>query len=89
MATNAPTGDGHRNGAVRKRTQLKTKVRKSYDQDLPADRFAALRFRLWFLKKLPDRARHCKGGFRPGSAQCPLWDKRARSTELLAMSHRS
>jgi hypothetical protein len=26
MATNAPTGDGHRNGAVRKRTQLKTKV---------------------------------------------------------------
>jgi hypothetical protein len=26
MATNAPAGDGHRNGAVRKRTQLKTKV---------------------------------------------------------------
>ena len=26
MATNAPTGDGHRNGAVRKRTQLKTEV---------------------------------------------------------------
>ena len=26
MATNAPTGDGHRNGSVRKRTQLKTKV---------------------------------------------------------------
>lgn len=26
MATNAPTGDGHRNGAVRKRTQLKTKI---------------------------------------------------------------
>jgi hypothetical protein len=26
MATNAPTGDGHRNGAVRKRTQLMTKV---------------------------------------------------------------
>lgn len=26
MATNAPIGDGHRNGAVRKRTQLKTKV---------------------------------------------------------------
>jgi hypothetical protein len=26
MATNAPTGDGHRSGAVRKRTQLKTKV---------------------------------------------------------------
>ena len=26
MATNAPTGDGHRKGAVRKRTQLKTKV---------------------------------------------------------------
>ena len=26
MATNAPTGDGRRNGAVRKRTQLKTKV---------------------------------------------------------------
>jgi hypothetical protein len=26
MATNGPTGDGHRNGAVRKRTQLKTKV---------------------------------------------------------------
>jgi hypothetical protein len=26
MATNAPTGDGHRNGAVRKRSQLKTKV---------------------------------------------------------------
>jgi hypothetical protein len=25
-ATNAPAGDGHRNGAVRKRTQLKTKV---------------------------------------------------------------
>lgn len=26
MATNAPIGDSHRNGAVRKRTQLKTKV---------------------------------------------------------------
>jgi hypothetical protein len=26
MATNAPVGDGHRNGAVRKRTQLKTTV---------------------------------------------------------------
>lgn len=26
MATNAPAGDGHRNGAVRKRTQLKTRV---------------------------------------------------------------
>jgi len=26
MATNAPTGDGHRKGAVRKRTQIKTKV---------------------------------------------------------------
>lgn len=26
MATNAPAGDGRRNGAVRKRTQLKTKV---------------------------------------------------------------
>ena len=26
MATNAPTGDGHRKGAVRNRTQLKTKV---------------------------------------------------------------
>jgi hypothetical protein len=26
MATNAPAGDGHRNGAVRKRSQLKTKV---------------------------------------------------------------
>jgi hypothetical protein len=26
MATNAPTGDGHRNGAVRKRSQIKTKV---------------------------------------------------------------
>jgi hypothetical protein len=26
MATNAPAGDGHRNGAVRKRTELKTKV---------------------------------------------------------------
>jgi hypothetical protein len=26
MATNAPTGDGHRQGSVRKRTQLKTKV---------------------------------------------------------------
>ena len=26
MATNKPAGDGHRNGAVRKRTQLKTKV---------------------------------------------------------------
>jgi len=26
MATNAPAGDGHRNGAVRKRTQLKTKI---------------------------------------------------------------
>jgi len=26
MATNAPSGDGHRNGAVRKRSQLKTKV---------------------------------------------------------------
>ena len=26
MATNAPSGDGHRNGAVRKRSQLRTKV---------------------------------------------------------------
>jgi hypothetical protein len=26
MATNAPTGDNHRNGAVRKRSQLKTTV---------------------------------------------------------------
>lgn len=26
MATNRPAGDGHRNGAVRKRTQVKTKV---------------------------------------------------------------
>jgi hypothetical protein len=26
MATNAPAGDGHRKGAVRKRTQLATKV---------------------------------------------------------------
>ncbi|HXR95977.1 MAG TPA: hypothetical protein VN718_08860 [Rhizomicrobium sp.] len=26
MATNPPAGDGHRNGAVRKRSQLKTKV---------------------------------------------------------------
>lgn len=26
MATNAPAGDGHRNGAVRKRTQVKTKI---------------------------------------------------------------
>lgn len=26
MATNKPAGDGHRNGAVRKRTQLETPV---------------------------------------------------------------
>jgi hypothetical protein len=26
MATNKPTGDGHRKGAVRKRTQLKTEI---------------------------------------------------------------
>lgn len=26
MATNQPAGDGHRNGAVRKRSQLKTKI---------------------------------------------------------------
>ena len=26
MATNAPVGDGHRQGAVRKRSQLKTKI---------------------------------------------------------------
>jgi len=26
MATNQPTGDGHRNGAVRKRSQIKTKI---------------------------------------------------------------
>ncbi len=26
MASNAPAGDGHRNGAVRKRSQLKTNV---------------------------------------------------------------
>jgi hypothetical protein len=26
MATNAPAGDNHRNGAVRKRSQLKTKM---------------------------------------------------------------
>jgi hypothetical protein len=26
MATNAPAGDGHRNGAVRNRSQLKTKI---------------------------------------------------------------
>jgi len=26
MATNKPAGDGHRNGAVRKRSQLKTTI---------------------------------------------------------------
>ncbi len=26
MATNPPAGDGHRNGAVRKRSQLKTQI---------------------------------------------------------------
>jgi len=26
MATNKPAGDGHRNGAVRKRSQLKTAI---------------------------------------------------------------
>jgi hypothetical protein len=26
MATNPPAGDGHRNGAVRKRSQLETKI---------------------------------------------------------------
>jgi hypothetical protein len=26
MATNSPAGDGHRNGAVKKRTQLETKI---------------------------------------------------------------
>lgn len=26
MATNAPAGDGHRQGAVKKRTQLETKI---------------------------------------------------------------
>lgn len=26
MATNAPIGDGHRNGAIRKRSQLKTQI---------------------------------------------------------------
>jgi hypothetical protein len=26
MATNAPPGDGHRQGAVKKRAQLKTKI---------------------------------------------------------------
>ena len=26
MATNKPTGDGHRNGAVKDRSQLKTKI---------------------------------------------------------------
>ena len=26
MATNAPPGDGHRQGAVKKRSQLKTKI---------------------------------------------------------------
>lgn len=26
MATNKPAGDGHRNGAVKKRTQVKTKI---------------------------------------------------------------
>lgn len=26
MATNAPSGDGHRQGAVKKRSQLKTKI---------------------------------------------------------------
>ena len=26
MATNPPAGDGHRNGAVRKRSQLKIKI---------------------------------------------------------------
>ena len=26
MATNAPAGDGHRNGAVRKRSQSRTKI---------------------------------------------------------------
>jgi hypothetical protein len=27
MATNAPAGDGHRNGAVKKRSQLETKIK--------------------------------------------------------------
>lgn len=26
MATNKPAGDGHRNGAIRKRSQLETKI---------------------------------------------------------------
>jgi hypothetical protein len=26
MATNAPSGDGHRKGAVKKRSQLKTRI---------------------------------------------------------------
>jgi len=26
MATNPPAGDGHRNGAIRKRSQIKTKI---------------------------------------------------------------
>jgi hypothetical protein len=26
MGTNPPAGDGHRNGAVRKRTQIETKI---------------------------------------------------------------
>lgn len=30
MATNAPTGDGHRNGAIRKRSQVKNPKNQRY-----------------------------------------------------------
>ena len=42
MATNAPAGDGHRNGAVRKRSQLKDGLfGKETKRDLTTGQFMA------------------------------------------------
>jgi len=39
MATNAPTGDGHRNGAVKKRSQTKTPYGHYVKRDTETGRF--------------------------------------------------
>ena len=39
MATNPPTGDGHRNGAVRRRSQTKTPLGHYVKRDTDTGRF--------------------------------------------------
>lgn len=40
MATNAPKGDGHRNGAVKKRTQLQADDKSWTKRDAESGQFA-------------------------------------------------